>query len=340
MPSFASTDVPADVRSSRAGILAGQIASVQMGSGGNPEWLQTGIWVLRGLPAANSTEAPDLDFIARMTMVVPNGTALHGHRVYGFQPTGFKTDGNLLLINRTANVTMREGPVPAVPLNIAISNMTTVAITIGPEKVESHFGNDPIYGIVSDASRTSGKQEGAEIGSRPTNSTAADLYGGRVATESSTAQQLSGSVRNNSGAAIENLNAAVDYLSSQGNVDSSKIASLGWCFGGGQSLQLALNSDRPLAATVIYYGNLVTDQQQLSKITWPVLGIFGSADQSIPVSSVKQFDASLDANGTPNEIYIYEGVGHAFANSSGDNYAPRETQDAWQKTLAFLDRHL
>lgn len=123
-------------------------------------------------------------------------------------------------------------------------------------------------------------------------------------------------------------------------MDSSRIASLGWCFGGGQSLQLALNSHKPLAATVIDYGNLVTDQQQLAKITWPVLRIFGSADQSIPVSSVNQFKAALDANGTPNEIHIYEGVGRAFANPSGDNYAPKETQDAWQKTLAFLGQHL
>jgi carboxymethylenebutenolidase len=44
--------------------------------------------------------------------------------------------------------------------------------------------------------------------------------------------------------------------------------------------------------------------------------------------------------GVPNEIYIYEGVGHAFANPSGDNYAPEQTGDAWQKTLAFLKRNL
>lgn len=162
---------------------------------------------------------------------------------------------------------------------------------------------------------------------------AVDLYRGRISTESSTAQQLSGIVRNNPSSAIENTNAAVDYLASQKNVDSSRIASLGWCFGGGQSLQLALNSHKPLAATVIYYRNLVTDQQRPAKITWPVLGIFDSADQPIPVSSVKQFKAALDANGTPNEIHIYEGVGHAFANPSGDNYAPKETQHAWQKML-------
>jgi len=49
-------------------------------------------------------------------------------------------------------------------------------------------------------------------------------------------------------------------------VGSSRIASRGWCFAGGQSMQLALNTERPLAATDIYYGTLVTDEEQLSTI--------------------------------------------------------------------------
>jgi carboxymethylenebutenolidase len=91
---------------------------------------------------------------------------------------------------------------------------------------------------------------------------------------------------------------------------------------------------------VIYYGNLVNDTQALSKIKWPVLGIFGDQDQSIPVDSVKQFEQALNEIGVINEIYIYPGVGHAFANPSGDNYAPKETADAWEKTLAFLDKYI
>jgi carboxymethylenebutenolidase len=103
---------------------------------------------------------------------------------------------------------------------------------------------------------------------------------------------------------------------------------------------LALNSEEhPLAATVIYYGNLVNDTQTLSKIKWPVLGIFGDQDQSIPVDSVMQFEQALNEIGIINEIYIYPGVGHAFANPSGDNYAPEETADAWKKTLTFLGKY-
>jgi carboxymethylenebutenolidase len=151
---------------------------------------------------------------------------------------------------------------------------------------------------------------------------------------------LAGSVRDNPDEAVNNLNAAVEHVSSLQNVDRSRIASLGWCFGGGQSLQLALNTEQPLAATVIYYGTLVTNQSELAEISWPVLGVFGSTDQSIPVETVNQFEAALDANGVTNEIYVYEGVGHAFANPSGDNYAPKETADAWEKTLAFLNRYV
>ena len=171
---------------------------------------------------------------------------------------------------------------------------------------------------------------------------AVDLYNGKVANTAESAQNLVSKVRENPSESINNLQHAVRYLSSLENVNSSKIASLGWCFGGGQSLQLALNTEPgyPLAATIIYYGNLVSDQESLSKIKWPVLGIFGDQDKSIPVDSVKQFEDALNANGITNEIYIYKGVGHAFANPSGDNYAPQETQDAWQKTVSFLEKYL
>jgi carboxymethylenebutenolidase len=170
---------------------------------------------------------------------------------------------------------------------------------------------------------------------------AVDLFNGEVTTDQKRASELTQSIRDNPDAAITNLQSAVKYLSSLPNVNPEKIASLGWCFGGQQSLQLALNSeDHPLAATVIYYGRLVTEPETLSKIKWPVLGIFGDQDQSIPVTTVEQFEEALTKNGITNEIYIYKGVGHAFANPSGDNYAPNETKGAWQKTLSFLNKYL
>lgn len=171
---------------------------------------------------------------------------------------------------------------------------------------------------------------------------AVDLFQGSVA---GTPEEALAQVNSlNQERAIENMNAAVSYLRERG---ATSLASFGWCFGGGQSLQLALargtsleGAPPGLDATVIYYGNLVTDEEELAKIEWPVLGIFGAEDQSIPVAAVNAFDATLDRVGAEHQIHIYPGVGHAFANPSGRNHAPEETKDAWAKTLAFLAEHL
>ena len=106
-------------------------------------------------------------------------------------------------------------------------------------------------------------------------------------------------------------------------------------------LQLSLNSDHPLSGSILYYETpLITDKATLSKIKWPVLGIFGDKDQAISLNQINQFRDSLNANGIKNEIEIYNGVGYAFANPSGANYAPKETEDAWHKTLSFLKINL
>ena len=171
---------------------------------------------------------------------------------------------------------------------------------------------------------------------------AVDLFNGEVVTNNQERSgELTGAIMEKPYIAIQNMKASVNYLKSLDNVNPSKIASLGWCFGGQQSLQLAINSkEDPLAATIIYYGRLTNDTQAISNITSPVLGIFGGKDQSISVDSVMQFQKALNDTGIINEIYVYPNVGHAFANPSNDNYAPTETADAWKKTLDFLKRNL
>lgn len=163
---------------------------------------------------------------------------------------------------------------------------------------------------------------------------AVDLYNGKVAQTSDEARELTSSLDQEK--ALNNMKAAIEFLRKDGAV---KLASLGWCFGGGQSLQLAL-SGQELDATVIYYGTLVTDTEKLSVIKWPVLGIFGETDTSIPVETVNEFYQSLQKLNIENEIKVYPGVGHAFANPSGQNYAPNETKEAWNKTLVFLNESL
>ena len=164
---------------------------------------------------------------------------------------------------------------------------------------------------------------------------AVDLYKGQVVETQEEARTISSSFDQEEG--IENMKAAAAYLRDQG---ATKIASLGWCFGGRQSVAIAISGE-PLDATVVYYGgNMATTTEDLEPINWPVLGIFGDQDQAIPVEMVQEFESSLNTLGVENEIYIYPGVGHAFANPSGANYAPEETIDAWEKTTSFLKKHL
>lgn len=163
---------------------------------------------------------------------------------------------------------------------------------------------------------------------------AVDLFGG-VAEDQDGARALTSAFNQATGTA--NMRAAAAYLRAEG---AEKIASLGWCFGGRQSVELAISGEK-LDATVVYYGGgMATTTQKLAPIKWPVLGIFGDQDQAVPVEAIKSFEASLNTLGVENEIHIYPGVGHAFANPSGMNYAPEETMDAWNKTLSFLDTHL
>ncbi len=129
---------------------------------------------------------------------------------------------------------------------IAINSSTTAAGKKLPVVIMIHeyWGlNDNIKNMA----RTLTKQAGYVV-------LAVDLFKGQSTKDPNQARQLMKSVIDNPQGAISNLQAAVKYVSSLPFVNSSKIASIGWCFGGGQSLQLALHSEQhPLVATVLYY---------------------------------------------------------------------------------------
>ena len=165
---------------------------------------------------------------------------------------------------------------------------------------------------------------------------AVDLYKGKVAESPDSAGTYARSV--NEDEAIDNLSQAHSYLAEQ--QDAGKVGTIGWCFGGGWSLQAALAMPDEIDAAVIYYGRLVTDVEELSKLDMPVLGIFGAEDDGIPPEQVKKFEAALNEAGVDNDIHIYEGAGHAFANPSGTRYDKEAAEDAWQKTVNFLAEHL
>ena len=137
------------------------------------------------------------------------------------------------------------------------------------------------------------------------------------------------------------VDAALAHMMSLDNVDSARLASMGFCFGGGHSLQLGMRQSENLALTILYYGAVVTEPELLRPLTdnQPVLGIFGAEDQSIPVAGVLEFEAPLNTLAIPNEITIYEGVGHAFLTEENYNQ-PGAAMDAWQQTLRFLAENL
>lgn len=137
------------------------------------------------------------------------------------------------------------------------------------------------------------------------------------------------------------VDAALAYLQGLEAVDPSRVASMGFCFGGGQSLQLGMRQSEKLSATIIYYGSVVTDLEVLraSYPAEPVFGVFGEEDQQILPADVLEFEANLNTLNIENEITIYPGVGHAFLTEENYNQ-PGTAMEAWQQTLAFLDETL
>jgi carboxymethylenebutenolidase len=166
---------------------------------------------------------------------------------------------------------------------------------------------------------------------------AVDLYGGETAESPAGARALMLEVVEDPNPANENIRAAYEFLTIAG---APRIGSLGWCFGGGWSLNTAQLFPDELDAAVIYYGQVTDDDEKLRPISAPILGLFGAEDTGIKVESVESFRASLERLRKDHEVHIYPGVGHAFANPTGTNYNAEAATDAWARTLEFLGRHL
>jgi len=166
---------------------------------------------------------------------------------------------------------------------------------------------------------------------------AVDLYGGRTANTPAEARELMREVVEDPELARDNLRGAHRFLKESG---APRIGSLGWCFGGGWSLNTALLFPDDLDASVIYYGQVTDDEDRLHDINAPILGLFAADDAGIEVETVERFRAALERLRKDHEIHIYPGVGHAFANPTGRNYDADAATDAWNKTVEFLGRHL
>lgn len=168
---------------------------------------------------------------------------------------------------------------------------------------------------------------------------AVDLYDGSTADSPDGARALMQQAMQNTDRLAANLTAANNYLKTQAN--APRTAVMGWCFGGAMTLTAAMAQPDGYAGAVVYYGRVEgITQEDVAPISFPMLGFFGADDGSIPVSSVRSFESTMEEAGKDLDVYIYDDAGHAFANPSGTRYNAEAAEDAWEKTTAFLQERL
>ena len=133
----------------------GTIASLQNDENGNPIWIVSGLYKA-SLSMNNKTQdgaatgsLPNATLNSKFNMVMTNGSALHDHKMYDFTLTDMSMPNNSTTVfNGTATITMRQGPVPDVPVSIKAMENNVVSIWVDPTKINNHFGNTPIFGTI------------------------------------------------------------------------------------------------------------------------------------------------------------------------------------------------
>jgi carboxymethylenebutenolidase len=122
----------------------------------------------------------------------------------------------------------------------------------------------------------------------------------------------------------------------------NRVATVGFCLGGMESFLADTNDRLGLWRAVGFYAALDGSRfgidgplQRAADIGGPILGLFGGADQGIPVEQVEQFDTALTAAGVEHEIHVYPGAPHSFFDRRYEEYA-EACEDAWRRTLGFL----
>ena len=165
-------------------------------------------------------------------------------------------------------------------------------------------------------------------------SLAVDLYRGKVGDTPELAHELSRGLPEDR--AIRDLEAAVAYLKARDDVKKNKIGSIGWCMGGGFSLKIAIHVP-DLAACVVNYGAMITDENAIQSIPCPVILVFGDQEKGIPLADVEKFKDRATRVGKKVDYYLYPGEGHGFVRAPKDQ---KNSDDAWEKELTFLAKYL
>ena len=163
---------------------------------------------------------------------------------------------------------------------------------------------------------------------------AVDLYDGELAKTPDAARGLMRAVAE--GEARDTLSSWIAWLRTH-EASKGRLGTVGWCFGGGWSLNASIDS--AVEATVVYYGRVNQPADQLARLQGPVLGHFATLDQWIDKEMVTGFEKNMTAFGKAYSAHWYE-AGHAFANPSSGRYDQADAKLAWQRTLDFYQKHL
>jgi len=163
---------------------------------------------------------------------------------------------------------------------------------------------------------------------------APDLYRGPVASTIEEAERLSGSIDKAAADAI--ALATIDRLADRLG-PAARLAAVGFSMGGAWSMWSPAKRDR-LAASVVYYGSI--EGPSLTRASVPVLGHFAETDPYEPDEAIAAFEGTLRSAGRDVAIHRYPGTGHWFAEPSRDAYRAAAADLAFERTVAFLGRHL
>lgn len=147
---------------------------------------------------------------------------------------------------------------------------------------------------------------------------------------------------------VGDLQAGASYLMERPEGRGQKVGTVGFCMGGLYVLLFAAQTPS-LGAGVVYYGRPIyremTPQKPVSpldlmpRLEVPLQAHYGEADTGIPLADVEALKDAVPA-GVPSEIYTYKDAAHAFHNDTRESYREEPAKLAWQRTLAFFDKHL
>ena len=149
---------------------------------------------------------------------------------------------------------------------------------------------------------------------------AADMYGDHKVTRDPKQAEAWSSAVGNGGLMAPRSKAGLEVLKEQPQTDKSKLAAIGFCFGGSTVLQLAYSGE-PLAATVTFHGGLMPPKEdQLAKIKSPILILHGAEDGFVKPETIDQVRASLDKAKVDWYMVTYANAVHAFSNPDANSF--------------------